>query len=72
MKAHLKLSSHLKKDHAISAGVMQIKSKGAFSQYNALFDKNFIVNKNAAEARKKKINAKSSSKYTLTGNLFLI
>lgn len=71
MKAHLKLSSHLKKDHAISAGVMQIKSKGAFSQYNALFDKNLIVNKNAAEARKK-INAKSSSKYTLTGNLFLI
>lgn len=54
MKAHLKLSSHLKKDHAISAGVMQIKSKGAFSQYNALFDKNLIVNKNAAEARKKK------------------
>lgn len=53
MKAHLKLSSHLKKDHAISAGVMQIKSKGAFSQYNALFDKNLIVNKNAAEARKK-------------------
>ena len=36
MKAHLKLSSHLKKDHAVSAGVMQMKYKGAFSQCNAL------------------------------------